>query len=153
MLPVAWKHLVTVFLPIVITLLALDLKVPRLEGPTNASHLLAELLNQCPVYLAFVTSFATVLIMWVHHHAIFEGVHKSSRTLKFTNGLLLMLITAVPFSTALLSEYPTSPAGSVAAAVYAGLIFWIDLCYNLVWCQSKEYCLTKVSMRRAGCAL
>jgi hypothetical protein len=32
--------------------------------------LLAELLNQWPVYLAFVTSFATVLIMWVHHHSI-----------------------------------------------------------------------------------
>ena len=92
------------------------------------SHLLAELLNQWPVYLAFVTSFATVLIMWVHHHAIFEVVHKSSPTLRFTNGLLLMLITAVSFSTALVSQYLTSPAGPLAAAVYAGLFFLIDLC-------------------------
>lgn len=124
---------------IVITLLALDLKVPPLESTVTVANLLDQLLHRWPVYLAFVTSFATILIMWIHHHAIFEMVHKSSTLLKFSNGFLLMLVTVVPFSTALVSEYLDTPAGMLAAAIYAGLFVLIDLSYTLLfWSASHQ---------------
>ena len=65
---------------VAITLLVVDLKVPLTDLKTASSLALA-LLRQWPSYLAFVTSFATILIMWVNHHAIFwmvTGYEKKS---------------------------------------------------------------------------
>ena len=88
---------------IAITLLVLDLKVPRglAEGRTLADALLA----QWPAYLAFASSFMTILIMWVNHHRIFTLVGQSDERLLFYNGLLLMGVTVVPFPTSLVAEY------------------------------------------------
>src|SRR6266581_5451932 len=64
---------------VAITLLVFDLKVPQpLAGDTlSITGLGSALLHQWPSYLAFVTSFATILIMWVSHHSIFKLVDKS----------------------------------------------------------------------------
>jgi hypothetical protein len=82
---------------IAITLLVLELKVPQIAAP-NSAALYAGLGQGWPSYVAFVTSFFTILIMWVHHHAVFKQVHRADATLFFSNGFLLLLVTAVPFS-------------------------------------------------------
>ncbi len=120
---------------VAITLLVFDLKVPQpLAGDTlSITGLGSALLHQWPSYLAFVTSFATILIMWVSHHSIFKLVDKSDKPFLFANGLLLMLVTVVPFPTSLVSEYLTTPAAATACAVYAGIFVVINLAYNLLW--------------------
>jgi uncharacterized membrane protein len=117
---------------IAITLLALDLKVPNLK-PAEPSALSAALLEGWPTYLTFVLSFATILIMWVYHHRLFESVVKAESALLFANGFHLLLVTAVPFPTALVGAYLTTPAASVACAAYAGFFALIDLAYNALW--------------------
>jgi uncharacterized membrane protein len=84
---------------VAITLLVFDLKVPQIStGGTNPVIDLGNaLFKQWPSYLAFVTSFATILIMWVSHHSIFKMVYKSDSPFLFANGLLLMLVTVVRF--------------------------------------------------------
>ena len=94
---------------IAMTLLALELKDPRVE-PATAGSLASGLLNQWPSYLAFFSSFFTVLVMWVHHHAIFRQVQRVDVRLLFANGFLLLLITAVPFPTAIVAQYLRTPA-------------------------------------------
>ncbi len=54
---------------IAITLLVLDLKVPH--DMAEGRDLAAALWRQWPAYLAFVTSFATICIMWINHHRMF----------------------------------------------------------------------------------
>jgi TMEM175 potassium channel family protein len=83
--------------------------------------------------VAFITSFATILIMWVSHHSIFKLVDKSNKPFLFANGFLLMLVTVVPFPTSLVSEYLTTPAAATACAVYSGIFVVINLAYNLLW--------------------
>ena len=61
--------------------------------------------------------------MWVHHHAIFRQVQRVDVRLLFANGFLLLLITAVPFPTAIVAQYLRTPAASVASGLYAGLFF------------------------------
>ena len=57
-----------------ITLLALELKVPHSEaGQVTGAAVISGLAYQWPSYFAFITSFFAVLIMWVHHHAIFSA--------------------------------------------------------------------------------
>jgi len=60
---------------IAITLLILELKVPALPATGITSGALAKgLLLQWPSYIGLVTSFFTVLIMWIHHHGIFRNI-------------------------------------------------------------------------------
>ena len=116
---------------IAITLLVLDLKVPRelAEGPSLGRVLLA----QWPSYLAFVTSFLTILIMWVNHHRMFTLIGRCDHRLLFYNGLLLMGITLVPFPTALVAEFFRHDGERTAALVYNGTFIFIAICFNLSW--------------------
>src|SRR5262249_53867686 len=104
---------------IAVTLLVLELKVPHLaDGGANGS-LGRALAAQWPSYVALVTSFFTILVMWANHHRIFDLVRRIDAPFLYSNGLLLLCVTVVPFPTALLAEYFRKPGGPVAAAVYA----------------------------------
>jgi uncharacterized membrane protein len=113
------------------TLLVLDLKVPPLDPGTapTASGLGAALLKQWPSYFAFVTSFFTVLIMWIHHHAVFRLVRRVDATLLIVNGLLLLVVTTVAVPTAVVAEYLRTPAAPVAATFYAGTFVLVSLAF------------------------
>src|SRR5690349_4976311 len=101
---------------VAITLLVIDLKVPQVDvnAASPSLELARALLKQWPSYLTFVTSFATILIMWVNHHNLFKLIQRTDTHFLFINGLLLLLVTSVPFPTALVSQYLTSSAASVA---------------------------------------
>jgi Endosomal/lysosomal potassium channel TMEM175 len=81
---------------IAVTLLVLELKVPDLAATGGSPDALAKaLLQQWPSYVALVTSFFTVLIMWVHHQAILRNVCRTDGWLHFANGCLLLEVTFV----------------------------------------------------------
>lgn len=117
---------------VAITLLALDLQVPRLTSVSSARDLAIALARQWPSYIAFATSFFTVLIMWVSHHGLFRLVHRTSARLLFANGYLLMMTTVVPFSTSLVTQYLRYPGAKVACAVYGGTFVLISLGFSWV---------------------
>ena len=120
---------------IALTLLVLELKVPHFapNGTETTSQALASSLrDQWPGYFAFVTSFFSVLIMWVHHHEIFRLVRRADVTLLFTNGLMLMLVTVVPFPTAVVAEYLRTPAAPAACTLYAGTLLAISIVFYLL---------------------
>jgi uncharacterized membrane protein len=118
---------------IAITLLVLELKVPHLPEGAPAGAVAAALLRQWPSYLALVTSFFTILIMWANHHAIFSLVRRVDSPFLYANGLLLLVVTVVPFPTALLAEYLQKPGAAVAAAAYGGTFVVAGIAYNLLW--------------------
>ena len=91
---------------IAITLLVLELKVPDLNiAGTSPLTLGKALLQQWPSYVGLVTSFFTILIMWVHHHAILRNVCRTDARLHFANGCLLLGVTFVPYPTSVLASY------------------------------------------------
>jgi len=116
-----------------ISLLILNLQLPDVPKPITPLNLTTALLTKWPNFLIFVISFATVFIMWVYHHNLFKSARRPDTPLLFTNGLLLLLVVIVPFPTSLVAAYLTTPAASVACAVYAGFFVLIDSAYCLVW--------------------
>lgn len=118
---------------IAITLLVLELKVPHLPDGGAGGSLARALAAQWPSYVSLVTSFFTILVMWANHHAIFTLVRKVDAPFLYANGLLLLVVTVVPFPTALLADYFEKPGGRVAAAVYAGTYVMAGVAYNLLW--------------------
>jgi len=115
---------------IAMTLLVLALKVPPAvpAGPP----LWKALLQQWPAYLAFVTSFATVGIMWINHHLNFTLVRRTDHTLLVLNGLLLLGVTFLPFPTALVAAY-VGHGERVSVAVYTGTFVFIACTWNVLW--------------------
>jgi len=117
---------------IAITLLVLELKVPSIPpGGATSAGLGKALLQLWPSYFALVTSFFTVLIMWMHHHAILRNLHRTDSWLHFTNGCLLLMITFVPYPTSILAAYLQTPAAKMAAAFYAGTFILVAVCFSL----------------------
>ena len=113
---------------IALTLLILDFKVPHLgdQSAVTSRQLARELLQMWPTIIAFVLSFGTVLTMWVNHHGLFRHAHRTDNRLLFANGLLLLVVTFVPFPTAVLADYLNQPAANAAAAFYCGTFIVIN---------------------------
>ena len=118
---------------VAITLLVVTLQVPHLSGAISVSTLGRALFAQWPSYLTFMTSFATILIMWASHHGIFKLVYRADTPFLFANGLLLLLVTLVPFPTSLVAQYLITPAAALACAIYAGVFVVINVAYNMLW--------------------
>ena len=116
---------------IAITLLVLDLKVPRELGQERMLD--QALLAQWPAYIAFLTSFLTILIMWVNHHRMFTLIGRADDRLLFYNGLLLLGVTIVPFPTSLVAEYMRHDGQRTAALIYNATFILLAICFNLLW--------------------
>ncbi len=115
---------------IAITLLILEIRVPHVEGGALAELLL----EQWPSYLAYILSFLVIAVMWVNHHNMFKYIRRTDNTFLFLNSLLLMVICAVNFSTALLADYILDPVNQqIATIVYTGVNFLIAICFGLLW--------------------
>jgi uncharacterized membrane protein len=118
---------------IAITLLAFNMKIPRPADLPPGGSLFRALVDQWPTYLAYLTSFFTILVMWINHHRLFRLIRRSNRALFAFNGLLLMFVTLVPYPTALLATYLFQPQAKAAVTVYIGTYFMIGICFNLLW--------------------
>lgn len=115
---------------IVVTLLALELKIPEHTTPANLKTVL---LDSWPAYISFFTSFFSVLIMWVNHHGIFKFLKTADNTFLYLNGIMLCLVTIVPFTTALLSQYFNTVSAPLVLAIYSGLFILINISFNWLW--------------------
>jgi uncharacterized membrane protein len=118
-------------LAIAITLLALDLKLPADEAGKPLGE---ALLHHWPSYLAYVVSFLVIGIIWVNHHAMFALIARVDRVTLFLNLLLMLVVAAIPFPTALFAEHLTEKENShIAAALYSGLMVAMSLCFIALW--------------------
>jgi uncharacterized membrane protein len=118
---------------IAITLLILEVSVPR---PSELKSPLWEaLLHEWHSYSAFLLSFLSILIMWFNHHILFNFIRKSNNVFLFLNGWLLMMVTIVPWQTAVLAEFwgADPPDERTAAKVYTGLMVMLAFAFNAVW--------------------
>jgi TMEM175 potassium channel family protein len=106
---------------IAITLLVLDLAV----AASSSHHLLRALAELWPYYLAYLTSFATIRLVWLGHHMIVGTITEVDRWLLRINLALLFLVSFLPFPTRLLGEFIREPSAERVAAVFYGI--WLLL--------------------------
>jgi TMEM175 potassium channel family protein len=118
---------------IAVTLLVLELRAPLPGTLHEGESLLHALLRDWPSYLAFVTSFVTVLIVWINHHNLFRMIRRTDHNLLLLNGFLLLVVTFIPFPTNVLAEYIQQPDARTASVFYAGTFLVMAVAFNLVW--------------------
>ena len=118
---------------VAITLLVLNIKPPP-DNVLTSRAWWGELLKQLPALIAFVTSFATIGIMWINHHRLFNHIKRSDTALMLFNLLLLLVIVFIPYPTALVAQqYALSPEMHDAALLYSGTNVILAICFNLLW--------------------
>jgi uncharacterized membrane protein len=124
-------------LSIVITLLAFNLTVPSI-AKVDGHGLSTVLLQQWPVYVAYALSFLSILIVWINHHQLFLLIERTDHVFLILNGLLLMDVAAVPFSTQLLATYLLRPDKHVAQAIYSGLYLVMATMFVVMWLYASR---------------
>jgi TMEM175 potassium channel family protein len=102
---------------IAITLLVLELSVSNDAG----ENLLHSILHEWPSYLAYVTSFLTIGVIWLQHSAITGALQAADATLYRLNLLVLLLVSFTPFPTKLVSEFVDDRDAERVAVVFYGL--------------------------------
>ena len=117
---------------IAITLLILNIQVPGPLSP-DLRAALGQFARLWPLYLAYVLSFVTILIMWANHHLVFRLISHTNQLFLMLNGLLLMSITFLNFPTALLADSLQHGGAEAGALIYNGTLIVISTLFNIVW--------------------
>jgi uncharacterized membrane protein len=120
---------------VAITLLVLDLKILPDDILAHGDFWgKSGLGGQLPALIAFVTSFATIGIMWINHHRLFTHIKRTDTGLMLLNLLLLLVIVFIPYPTALVAQqYALNPERHDAALLYSGTNVILAICFNLLW--------------------
>jgi len=118
---------------IAITLPILEIKVPHPGPAPSDAGVWSALRELWSSYVAFFASFVAILIMWISHHGLFRMVHRVDTPFLYVNGLMLLLVTFVPFPTAVLAEYLGEPGERAATAFYCGTFVLVSLSFQLWW--------------------
>lgn len=108
------------------TLLVLEFSV----GTAGGRDLGSALLHLWPAYLAYVTSFVTIGIIWINHHYCVETMARADRTLMFLNLLLLLTVAFLPFPTRLVAEYLRKDGEQAAVYAYDATFVLMAIVYN-----------------------
>jgi uncharacterized membrane protein len=91
---------------IAITLLILELKLPRVEWKGNVTeNLIHAMWEMTGEFVGFIISFFVIGSFWIAHHSMFAFVTGFDRKLLMINLLFLLTIVVMPFTTALMSFY------------------------------------------------
>jgi uncharacterized membrane protein len=114
------------------TLLVLNVAVPIVNGQETLAHALG---HQWPVYLAYATSFITIGIIWINHHAMISRLRSADHPILILNLLLLMWVALLPFATSLMTDYLRLGHGQhLALAIYAGMFLLMSISFaTLNW--------------------
>jgi uncharacterized membrane protein len=126
-------------LAIIITIMVLDLHIPRGEDR------LAALKPELPVLFCYVLSFVYVGIYWNNHHHMLHAAKRVSGGVLWANLHLLFWLSLLPFVTGWMgendfAETPTALYGLVL--LMAGVAYWI-LERALISVEGKESMLAR----------
>ena len=99
-------------LAIIITVLVL-----KLPQPTEAS--LNAILNLNMRYITYLICFLIIFIIWYNDHNLFQIVDEIDNAVVFVYGIVIFIISIIPYFASWVSLYPTA----IAAETMFGLLF------------------------------
>jgi uncharacterized membrane protein len=114
------------------TLLVLEISVSSTDELGHA------LLHIWPQYLAYITSFVTIGIIWMNHHHTVSLIARTDRTMLFINNLLLLTVAFLPFPTKLVGDYLRGEGEQAAALAYAGTLVVMAILHQVWWQYARR---------------
>jgi uncharacterized membrane protein len=126
-----------------ITLLVLSIPIPDIKSADD-QLLTAALLRAIPQLVPYVTSFATIGIIWLNHHSMFHEVEKVEHMTLTLNLLLLLVVAFIPYPTGVIGRY-----GALRSAVvlYGTTFTAGGLAFSALWFDIRR---NRLSRERAN---
>lgn len=107
---------------VIITIMVLEMKVPRDTTITSLRSL-------APQLLAYLLSFLVVAIMWVNHHHLLHAARRADARLLWSNNNLLFWMSLIPFGTAYMGNNYHDPR---AVALYGAILFLCGTAFSIL---------------------
>jgi uncharacterized membrane protein len=107
---------------IIITIMVLEMKVPRGENVQALRPLL-------PIFLSYLLSFAYVGIYWNNHHHMLQATRRVTGPMLWANLHLLFWLSLFPFATGWMGEnhFATAPSALYGAVLLMAAIAYFVL--------------------------
>lgn len=118
---------------ILITIMVLDLKIPR---DTN----LRALVPVVPILLTYVLSFIYLGIYWNNHHHLLRTIRRVSGGMLWANLHLLFWLSLVPFTTGWMGEnhFASVPTALYGVVLLMAAVAWWILQQRIIATQGKD---------------
>jgi uncharacterized membrane protein len=122
---------------IAITLLILNvIEVPH--HPAPGETFTDTLLRHWPTFTAFVIGFISILVCWINHHFVFRYVVNQNGMLIVLNGLILLVVTIIPFPTAILADHFLDSELQTAITMYGINALLMSLGLKMFWSYASR---------------
>ncbi len=115
---------------IVITLMAIEIKIPESEVKITAEALPKILFHLMPVLLAYIVSFIFIGSIWYQHLSIFSLIKDYDKGLVVRNLVLLFFIGLFPFAASLITR---THGLSLSLFIYVGIIMLCILAQYILY--------------------
>jgi uncharacterized membrane protein len=109
-------------LAIIITIMVLEIKVPKTANWEGITHLL-------PTLISYILSFALIGVYWNNHHHLLQSLKKVSSAIMWSNLNLLFWLSLIPFGTKWMGETHFDRFTVIA---YSILLIICGLSYNIL---------------------
>ena len=113
---------------VIITIMVLELKVPRPDGAAGLRAVL-------PTLFLYLLTFVQVGIYWVNHHYLVDEVETVSHGILWANLIFLFCLSLFPFATDWIGIKGLS---SFTTALYAAVSIFPGLGYMALWTQIRS---------------
>lgn len=137
---------------IAITLLILEVKIPKHTDLEASGGLYGYLLHLWPAYLSYFISFIVIGIYWSNIHWLFTFViRKTNHVFNLLCLLFLMTIAFIPFTTAILGDYILYPEYRSAAVTAYCIGFMLPIPMSLLgaWYAFHHHRLVDPALTKA----
>lgn len=122
---------------IVITLMAIEIRLPEIEGKYDESTFIAAIKHLIPTIFAYIISFFFIGLMWYNHLKMFSLLKDYNKGLIIRNLIFLFFIGLFPFGASLVV--------SGKATLLPPLIYFIII----ILCMSSQLLLQDYILNRA----
>jgi uncharacterized membrane protein len=135
---------------VAMTLLVLDLHTPAAAAIHGERDLLQALAPLAPRLLVYLMSFLTLGIFWVGQQTQLNQFERSDRDLSWVHIVFLFMVSLMPCSTALMSEFFHY---RTALVLYWFNIFLLGVVLLISWRMAMRHGLVAEAMREGSAAI
>jgi uncharacterized membrane protein len=122
-----------------ITLLVLGITVPDINVADD-QLLASALLRAIQQLVPYVTSFATIGIIWLNHHSMFHEVEQVKHATLTLNLFLLLVVAFMPYPTSVVGRYGALRS---AVALYGATFTAAGLAFSALWFNIRKNRLSR----------
>ena len=121
---------------IVMTLLILELHVPKLAATAANVEVTAALFGLWPKFVSYLVAFVSLGIFWIAHHIMYHAIHRADRMLLWLNIVFFMFVSLPPFSTGVLNAFPRALIAPYLFGANLALVGWL-LFFQWIYVNSQ----------------